>query len=213
MSQPQNESASSGITESSQKQIEDMKQFMAKDAIELASGLKEKPFTYDAVPVRGRLMVVPKAPAARAIPATMMSCLYALCDPRIDEILRAVGAQAHFIGMTGDIETQPVIRNIDVVVTVGGINPAEPEKHQRNILIDEEVKPWEQKPGQMVAVFNENGTIFSVGTIWAWNTRQDPVSHIVKTFHGHQLEVAESLLQKIDSMEEFATFCSKVRQQ
>lgn len=217
MSQPQNESASSSITESSQKQIEDMKKFMAKDAIELASGLKEKPFAYDVLPIRGRSMVIPKAPAARMIPATTMACFYALRDPRIDEIFERVGAHAHFMTATGEIEIQPIIKDSTEVGEPKevSINPKvqEPVRH---IFLDEDPpKPFEQKGGQMVAILNPGTDLYDcVGVIWAWNTKPPPIiCHIVRTMDGKQLEVQETFLKKIDSMEEFATLCSEAHQQ
>lgn len=201
---------------SAQQQIEDMKKFMSKDVTELAAGIKE-PFAYDLVLVRGRRMVIPKQTQSNTINSTVFSCLYALEDPRIDKILAAVNVTSHFMMQDGTVVRQPLIM-ADVPEPYV---PAPKEvfvnqkalDQPRNILIEEAPKPFGQQPGQMVAVFDPKGTLVTVGAVWVWNTKQSPVCHIVKTFAGKELEVAEELLQKIDSMAEFVDFCSKVRQQ
>jgi hypothetical protein len=205
------------IGPSAQKQIEDMKAFMSKDVTELAASLKEQPFTFDIVQTRGRKMVIPRAPAARSVNATMFACLYALQDNRIDAILAAVNARAHFMADDGQVTIQPIVMDVGVQahkeVNIKGVQPQ--KDLPRNILLEDDPPVFDRSnSGQMVAVMTHAGSsqAYTVGTIWAWDTKQSPACHIVRTVEGKDIEVPEADLRKIDSMAEFIELCAKAKQ-
>lgn len=203
------------VASSAQKQIEDMKAFMSKDVTELAAGLKESAFQYDAIAVRGRFIAVPRAPANRMMNSAIIACLFALKDPRIDKILHAVQAQTNFVTPEGEISTQPLIPCLG---TTGDLpkefsleeQPPEPPRH---ILIEDDPRAFIEKSGQMVAVMTAAGAVSAVGVIWNWRTKTSPAAHVVRLYNGVEVEVEEILLRKIDSMEEFAQLCSTPKQQ
>lgn len=213
---PDGNYSSPKMSESSQKQIEDMKKFMSKDVAELAAGNKDEAFTFDVVCVRGRKMVIPKATAARMLNATMFACLYAIGDPKVDKILMAVGAKAHFMTPDGEVSVQPLVfPDIKAPVEAYAPEPEPAEDQPRHIILEEEAKPLEQKPGQMVAVYDAvTGRASTIGVIWAWNTKQPPsLCHIIRTTDGNQVEIPEKYLKPINSIEEFVELCQKAKQQ
>ena len=203
------------VSSSAQKQIEDMKAFMSKDVTELAAGLKESAFQYDAVAVRGRFMAVPRAPANRMMNSAIIACLFALKDPRIDKILHAVRAQANFVSPEGEISTQPIIPCLG---TTGDLpkefsleeQPPEPPRH---IFIEEGQAKLVERADQMVAVLGPDGSVVSVGLITAWSTKVDPPCHMVRTVEGMEHEEAESSLKAINSMADLVRLCSEPKQQ
>jgi hypothetical protein len=198
-----------------QKQIEDMKAFMSKDVTELAAGLKESAFQYDAVAVRGRFMAIPRAPANRMMNSAVIACLFALKDPRIDKILHAVRAQANFVTPDGEISTQPIVACLG---TTGDLpkefslveQPPEPPRH---IFIEEGQAKLVERADQMVAALGHDGSVVSVGLVTVWNTKVDPPCHMVRMVGGDEREEAESSLKAINSMADLVHLCSGPKQQ
>jgi hypothetical protein len=203
-----------GVGSAVQKQIDDMKAFMSKDVTELAAGLKESAFEYDAIAVRGRFIAVPRAPANRMMNSAIMACLFSLNDPRIDKILYGVRAQTNFVTPEGEVSLQPIIPCLG---TTGDLPKesalgAQPKDPPRHILIEDDPCVFIEKSGQMVAVMTAAGAVSAVGVICNWRTKTSPAAHVVRLYNGVEVEVEEILLRKIDSMEEFAKLCSAPKQ-
>lgn len=136
-----------------QQSVEDMKNFMSKDVMELASqaGLSVNSQT---VNVRGRKMVIP-AGGQHRVNAILMACFANLWDSRIEAILRSMGVKGHFLAEDGTIEVRGLVDEVGAKAHET-IDPKASPKMARNILIgDVEEKPASENwPSRIMGVLD-----------------------------------------------------------
>jgi hypothetical protein len=181
-----------------QKYIEDFKEFMGKDVIELAS---KEPTAKPAqtIEVRGRKMAIPAERGPNRTSAVLLACLYALEHPEVDAILKSIGVKGYFVTESGTelrylVEDAPS-KPIDVFQA--------PAEMKRNILI-EAGDPAD--PGRFVGIRGfATDKIVDVGTCLG---RNDLGKVIVKNSSGKKVELSDPEVVWIDDLNEFRKILS-----
>jgi hypothetical protein len=179
--------------QSVKKSVEDMKEFMSKDVVELAAG--DAP-NMEILDVRGRKLVLPTMKDKRR-DAIFVACLYALENQAVDKIIKSLDVKGYFRAQDGSVELRSFIEGVGAKA----LEKHEPKK-PRNILIEgQPEKPIEEKPNQMVAVHLTDGRVRCIGVVWVWSSRSSgpgqPTHHIVRTPEGDDIEAPVGLIRPI----------------
>lgn len=149
-----NDSSSFGVSKDIAKQVEDMKEFMSKDVMELASKSGVNMESIQTVGVRGRKMVIPTVGQAR-VNAILMACLASRFDSSADSILRDLHVKGHFLANDGSIEVRDLVED-EGAKAYEKITPEDSPKVARNILIgDPDPAPAESWPSRIMGVLDE----------------------------------------------------------
>jgi hypothetical protein len=180
--------------QSVKKSVEDMKEFMSKDVVELAAGEPQGSETLD---VRGRKLVLPTMKDKRR-DAIFVACLYALENQNVDKILRALDVKGYFRAEDGSTELRPFMEG-------HGAKPL--EKHEpkklRNILIGDQPAKSDEVAGQMVAVYLTDGGLRCIGAACSWDKMSSdslqPTHCTVRALNGDMILAPVGLIKLLSS--------------